>query len=209
MQLERFDPAAEPLLLGQRALLERYADLLAGPGVERGLLGPREPARLWTRHLLNSATVASLIPEGSQVVDVGSGAGLPGVVLGCIRPDLTVVLVEPMERRTRFLEECVAQLRLDNTSVLRARAEDLHGRLRSATVTARAVAPLQRLVPMAAPLLDAGGQLLAVKGRTAAAELADVRPLLGQFQLDGGSLVHCGEGLLDPPTTVVRLRRAP
>jgi len=125
--------------------VEAYAELLAGPGVERGLLGPREAPRLWERHLLNCAGLAELLEPGEVVADVGSGAGLPGVVLALLRPDVTVVLVEPLLRRSTFLEEVVAVLGLRTAVVRRARAEELAGTLLVDTVVARAVAPLDRL----------------------------------------------------------------
>jgi 16S rRNA (guanine527-N7)-methyltransferase len=155
------------------SLAVRYGDGLAGPGVERGLIGPHETERLWHRHLLNSAAVAALIPPVSTVVDVGSGAGMPGIVLALARPDLRVILVESMLRRTAFLDEVVADLGLDGVEVRRARAEDLRKpRLSADVVTARAVAPVDRLAGLAAPLLRPGGQLLALKGAAVAHELA-------------------------------------
>ena len=147
----------------------RYAELLATDGVTRGLIGPRETDRLWDRHLLNSATVAELLPEQGELVDIGSGAGLPGVVLAMLRPGLGVVLLEPLLRRSVFLEECVTELGLDNATVVRARAEDKAAAyIRADIATARAVAPLERLVGWAAGLLRPGGQLLAIKGQSAA-----------------------------------------
>lgn len=147
----------------------RFADLLCNAGVERGLLGPREPERIWPRHLLSSAVLAELIPDGSDVVDVGSGAGLPGIPLAIARPDLAVTLVEPMLRRARFLEEVVQLLHLP-VRVQRARAQELP-RSSCSVVVARAVAPLSELVALALPLLRPGGQLLAVKGDKAEVEL--------------------------------------
>jgi 16S rRNA (guanine527-N7)-methyltransferase len=163
-------------------VLQAYADLLAGAGVERGLLGPRETPRLWQRHLLNCVGLTELLPESALVVDLGSGAGLPGVVLAAVRPDLQVVLLEPLLRRAVFLEEVVAALALGNATVVRGRAEELGGgRLtgpglpadgRADAVVARAVAPLDRLAGWALPLLRPGGRLLALKGESAADELA-------------------------------------
>src|SRR5580693_4530176 len=143
---------------------ERYAEMLAGPGVERGVIGPRETARLWDRHLINCAAVAELVPPASSLIDLGSGAGLPGVVLALLLPDSEVTLLEPALRRATFLQECVTGLALDNATVVRARAEQMAGTLAADVVTARAVAPLDRLASLALGLLKPGGIVLAVKG---------------------------------------------
>lgn len=147
-----------------------YADLLADAGVERGLIGPREVERLWERHLLNSAAVAAAVADGVGVLDVGSGAGLPGIPLALVRPDLRITLVEPLLRRATFLGEVCQTLGLDRVDVQRARAEELP---RGATeaVVARAVAPLPRLLGWTLPLLRPGGRLVAMKGQGAQAEL--------------------------------------
>jgi 16S rRNA (guanine527-N7)-methyltransferase len=187
---------------------QQYAELLATTGVERGLLGPREVPRLWTRHLLNCAVVAELIPSGSAVDDIGSGAGLPGIVLALIRPDLEVTLVEPLLRRATFLGEAVAQLGLPNTEVVRARAEDrATGGARADVVTARAVAPLDRLAAWCLPLVRQGGSLLALKGESAADELAIARPALQRYGGAQPRIVIVGAGVVDPPTTVVVVDR--
>lgn len=177
-------PAVPPALVSPPALASelfgaslplavRYAGWLAGAGVERGLIGPREAERLWPRHLLNCVAVAALIPRGSHVLDLGSGAGLPGIVLAIARPDLQITLVEPMQRRIAFLDEVRSDLSLSNVETRRARAEDLAtARLSADIVTARAVAPVDRLAALAAPLLRAGGRLLAVKGSAAASEVS-------------------------------------
>jgi 16S rRNA (guanine527-N7)-methyltransferase len=168
-------PALASVLFGASLpLAERYSWWLAGAGVERGLIGPREADRLWPRHLLNCVAVAALIPRGSQVIDVGSGAGLPGIVLAIARPDLQITLVEPMQRRIAFLEEVVSDLSLTRVESRRGRADELaNARLNADVVTARAVAPVDRLATLAAPLLRAGGQLLAIKGSTVSAEVSD------------------------------------
>ncbi|MEX2289227.1 MAG: 16S rRNA (guanine(527)-N(7))-methyltransferase RsmG [Mycobacteriales bacterium] len=153
-------------------VLQAYAALLAGPGVQRGLLGPREAPRLWERHLLNCAGLAELLEPGTVVADVGSGAGLPGIVLAALRPDVTVLLVEPLLRRATFLEQVVAELALRTAVVRRARAEELAGTLLVDAVVARAVAPLDRLAGWSLPLLHPGGRLLALKGERADSELA-------------------------------------
>jgi 16S rRNA (guanine527-N7)-methyltransferase len=158
------------------ATLVHYADLLAGAGVVRGLIGPREVPRLWERHLLNCAVVAELFAPGSRLVDVGSGAGLPGIVLAICRPDLHVVLAEPLLRRTTFLTEAVDALSLDNVRVERVRAEQMSGEMDA--VTARAVAPLDRLARWTLPLLRPGGRLVALKGASAGTELQAALPVL-------------------------------
>jgi 16S rRNA (guanine527-N7)-methyltransferase len=180
-----------------------YAGLLATRGVDEGLLGPREVPRLWDRHLLNCAVVAELIEDGDgTLLDLGSGAGLPGLVLAMVLPHTTVTLLEPMERRCRFLADCVSELGLRNVSVLRGRAEDVT--VRADVVTARAVAPLPRLAGLAMGLVRPGGMVLAVKGRTAAEELAAARPVLRRFGARDAEVVWAGHGKVVPATTVVR-----
>lgn len=177
-------------LFGDRVpLVDRYLQWLAGAGVERGLLGPRETDRLWQRHILNCAAISPLIAPESTVVDVGSGAGLPGLVLALARPDLELVLVESMSRRTAFLEEVITDLGLDRVVVRRARAEELRGgALAADVVTARAVAPIDRLVRWALPLLAPTGVVLAIKGETAAEEVTKSWPLLARSGFAEGVL---------------------
>jgi 16S rRNA (guanine527-N7)-methyltransferase len=181
----------------------RYADILAARGVAQGLIGPREVPRLWDRHLLNCAVVAELITGRSgTLVDIGSGAGLPGLVLAMVLPETAVTLLEPMERRCRFLAECVTELGLANVSVLRARAEE--ATLRADVATARAVAPLPRLAELAVGVVRPGGMVLAIKGRTAAQELADAGPALRRIRARSAEVVRAGQGKVVPATTVVR-----
>ncbi|MGH3265249.1 MAG: 16S rRNA (guanine(527)-N(7))-methyltransferase RsmG [Trebonia sp.] len=184
----------------------RYADLLATEGVSRGLIGPRETERLWDRHLLNCAVVSELLPERGLLVDIGSGAGLPGIVLAMLRPSLRVILLEPLLRRSVFLEECVAELGLSNATVLRARAEDrAAAAIRADLATARAVAPLDRLVGWAAPLLRPGGELLAIKGRSASEEITAARPVLSRIGARSAEVLEVGHGRVITTTTVVRV----
>ena len=181
----------------------RFAGILATRGVEQGLIGPREVPRLWDRHLLNCAVVAELIDgRCGTLVDIGSGAGLPGLALAMVLPDVAVTLLEPMERRCRFLEECVTDLGLANATVLRARAEDAG--VKADVATARAVAPLPRLAELAVGVVRPGGMVLAMKGRTAARELADARPVLRRIGARGAEVVRAGQGKVVPATTVVR-----
>lgn len=204
-------PAAEALFGAALPDAERYAAKLVTDGVLRGLIGPREAPRIWDRHLLNCAAVASLIPEAAYVVDVGSGAGLPGIVLALGRPDLTMVLVEPLARRAAFLEETVEALGLGSrVTVVRARAEEVRAMFHvkpAEIVTARAVAPLDRLAGWCLPLVAVGGWLLALKGASAPAEVAEHTEAV--VRLGGGvpAILECGDGLLAEPTAVVSIRR--
>jgi 16S rRNA (guanine527-N7)-methyltransferase len=184
---------------------EQYARQLAGPGVDRGLIGPNEIPRVWERHLLNCAVVASLVPEPCSLADLGSGAGLPGIVLALLLPGTTVTLLEPMARRAAFLEECVGELGLDNVRVRRARAEELAGMLAVDVVTARAVAPLGRLAALAVPLLRPGGIVLAIKGAKAGQEVAAARGALTRLGVQQVEVLLAGSGKVDPAATVVRL----
>ena len=201
--------------VGARESLAAYADLLATAGVERGLIGPREVPRLWDRHLLNCAVAVPLVPEGADVIDVGSGAGLPGIVWGIVRPDIAVICLEPLQRRATFLEEVLTALGLiGRVQVVRARAEDIvRGRgpvtsLRARVVTARAVAPLERLAGWTVPLVAPGGELLALKGRSAAEEVEASRVALERLGVTAVDIVECGAGVVDPVTTVVRAVKA-
>ena len=179
--------------------------MLAGAGVERGLIGPREVPRLWTRHLLNCAAIADLVPRPSALVDLGSGAGLPGIVLALLLPDVEVTLLERMERRALFLDECLEELDLPNARVCRGSAEELAGKLAADVVTARAVAPLDRLAGLAAGLVRPGGLILAIKGATAADEVAAARPVLRRLGIQEVSVLTAGDGKVDRAATVVRL----
>jgi 16S rRNA (guanine527-N7)-methyltransferase len=181
-----------------------YAELLAGPGVERGLIGPDEASRIWDRHLLNCGVVAELVPDRGRLADLGSGAGLPGLVLAMLRPQVDVVLVEPMARRTAFLAECVHELGLANVRIERGRAEELAGKIGADVVTARAVARLERLATLAVGLARPGGQILAIKGASASGEVADAGPVLRRLRATEVSILRLGDGVLDQPTTIVR-----
>jgi 16S rRNA (guanine527-N7)-methyltransferase len=183
---------------------ERYAALLAEAGVERGVLGPGEAERIWDRHLLNSAAIAYLVPHHCTLADLGSGAGLPGLVLAMLRPEAKVTLIEPMARRVTFLEECVAELSLENVTVVRARGEELAGRFAADVVTARAVAPLEKLARLAAGLVRAGGVVLAMKGAGAEEELVKARPVLAQLGISDARIVHAGDPGSGASATVVR-----
>jgi 16S rRNA (guanine527-N7)-methyltransferase len=193
-------------IFGERLdIARRYADLLADAGVERGLIGPREVDRIWDRHILNCAVVAELIEPGARVIDVGSGAGLPGVPLAIARPDLSVTLLEPMLRRTEFLTGVVDELGL-SAAVVRGRAEEptVVSTIGEAdAVVSRAVADLQKLTRWCAPLLRPGGRMLALKGDRAEAEVAEHRSGMARLGVGEVEVVRCGTSYLIPPTTVV------
>ena len=180
----------------------RYEEWLATAGIERGLLGPREVPRLWERHVLNSAVAATLLNAGESVVDVGSGAGLPGIPLALARPDVTVVLLEPLARRAAFLDEVVADLEFGpRVTVVRGRAEEIvRERTRYDVAVARAVAPLDKLAAWCLPLLAYGGRLLAWKGDRAEEEIAAAPALRARVD-------RVGQGLVDPPATIVTVVR--
>lgn len=186
-------------------LAERYAAWLADAAVVRGLVGPREVPRLWERHLLNCAVLAEVLPRSATVADVGSGAGLPGLVLAIARPDLQVTLIEPLLRRTTFLSAVVADLGLDNVEVVRGRAEALHGRRRFDAVTSRAVAPLARLLEWSMPLVAPTGSMVAMKGSSVASEIEDARPTLRQLGCGEPEVRVLGAEVLDSATVCVRV----
>jgi 16S rRNA (guanine527-N7)-methyltransferase len=205
-------PAAEAMFGDRLPLAGAYAHVLATDGVVRGLIGPREAPRIWDRHLLNCAAVAELVPAGARVVDVGSGAGLPGLVLALSRPDISMILIEPLARRAAFLLEAVDRLSLGGSvTVLRARAEEAAeqrgGPPLADIVTARAVAPLDRLVEWCLPLAVVGGRMLALKGSSAGEEVAQHQKAVEQAGGGAPAVRHCGVGLIDPPTTVVEVVR--
>ncbi|MDQ2628676.1 MAG: 16S rRNA (guanine(527)-N(7))-methyltransferase RsmG [Actinomycetota bacterium] len=188
----------------------RYAELLAGPGVERGLLGPREVDRIWERHLLNCAAVAELLEPGERAADIGSGAGLPGMVLAIVRPDLQLVLVEPLLRRSDFLREAVEELGLENVDVIRGRAEDRDVRDQAGerdAVVSRAVASLDKISRWSLPLLRIGGRMLAMKGERAQDEVDEHRRVMIGLGANDVRVVRCGVDYLTPPATVVMARR--
>ncbi len=189
---------------GRLDLAVRYADLLATDGVTRGLIGPREVPRLWDRHLLNSAVLSEQVAEGATVADIGSGAGLPGLVLAIARPDVTVTLVEPLLRRTTFLKEVVRDLGLD-VRVVRGRADQLHDIERFDVVTSRAVAPLDRLLGWSMPLVSPNGALVAMKGSRAEQEIEDAALALEQWGCATPEVHELGSGSLPSTTRAVRV----
>jgi 16S rRNA (guanine527-N7)-methyltransferase len=198
------DARAELFGIGAETI-SRYVDILASRGIEWGLVGPREGDRLWERHILNSVAAAELFPQGASVVDVGSGAGLPGIPLAILRPDLRVVLLESLLRRARFLEETVAELGLaDRVAVVRGRAEEHRGAYD--VVTCRAVAPLPRLVEWCLPLVGRAGRLVALKGSSAEEELAASAQLLARHGVRGAARAVRVPGT-DETTWVVELCR--
>lgn len=199
-------PDAAATVFGDRADAARtYAEILAGAGVERGLIGPREVDRIWDRHVLNSAAVGELLAPGERLADIGSGAGLPGIPLALARPDLEVTLIEPLLRRSEFLHEVVEELGLAVT-VVRGRAEERSVREQvgeADAVVSRAVASLDKLTKWSLPLLRVGGRMLALKGERAEDELRAHRRVMESLGAVDERVVRCGADYLSPPATVV------
>jgi 16S rRNA (guanine527-N7)-methyltransferase len=183
----------------------RYAELLATEGTVRGLIGPREVPRLWERHILNCAALVDLIPQGADVCDVGSGAGLPGLVLAIARPDLRITLVEPLLRRTTFLSEVIGELALEGVEVIRGRADLLHGQHEFDVVTSRAVAPLGRLLQWSMPLVSSGGVAMAMKGSSAATEVVASRRVWRALGCTDPEVLEVPVPGSEEPTFVVRV----
>ncbi|MBK0418728.1 16S rRNA (guanine(527)-N(7))-methyltransferase RsmG [Leucobacter sp. CSA1] len=201
------EPAAAAELAGPRIdVLRSFADDLGRRGEELGLIGPLEPPRLWTRHLLNSAVLAPLIRDGARVADIGTGGGMPGLVLAIVRPDARFLLIEPMERRCNWLNEQIERLRLDNVEVRRGRAEEFHGAFEVDQVTARAVTALRKLLPLTAPLLRDGGEMLFLKGTSVENEIAAAEKTLRKHRVSDVSVEELGGGLLSETTRVLRAR---
>lgn len=199
------EPASAAVVFGDRIGQARaFTAALAQHGEERGLIGPLEPPRLWTRHILNSAIAAPLFATGSRVGDVGSGAGLPGLVLAIARPDVQWVLIEPMERRVAWLTEQAEALGLSNVEVVRARAEEWREGAVLDAVTARAVSALRTLVPLIAPLVRDGGELILLKGANAANEIAAAEKAIRKYKLSDVRVEPLGEGVIEEPTRVIR-----
>lgn len=203
-------PDAADALFGARLeQAQRYAAILAGAGVERGLIGPREVDRLWDRHLFNSAAIAELVDPDTRVADIGSGAGLPGIPLALARPDLSITLIEPLLRRSDFLREVIDDLGLD-VAVVRGRAEDAGVRQQVGemdAVVSRAVASLDKLTRWSMPLLREGGSMLAMKGERAEEEIRDHRRVMASLGAADVRVMKCGAEYLEPPATVVVARR--
>ena len=171
---------------GQEEAIRAYAEFLITAGIERGLIGPREGERIWERHIFNCLPITQLLPQGASLFDIGSGAGLPGIVIALARPDLKVTLIEPLERRVEFLNEAVAAIAAGGVeiAVIRGRAQDVK---KSADfVTARAVAPMEKLKKISWHMVKTGGSLLAMKGESAATEMVGVKGAeLHEIKLEG------------------------
>ncbi len=208
-QLERQEAwivdAVEVVFGEQTDLAERFVEHLVTTGIEWGLLGPREITKMWDRHVLNCAVVHELLPKGALVADVGSGAGLPGIALAIARPDVQFILIEPLERRVDWLDMVIDDLGLANVDVLRARSEQIVETVDVDIVTARAVSAMKSLIPMTVPLLHGSGELLAIKGQSAANEIEKADKVLRKFKTQHSEVLTVGDELLEVPTTVARL----
>lgn len=199
------EPAVAATLFGDRIDVARsFTNELARRGEELGLIGPLELPRLWTRHILNSALVAPLLEAGGSVGDVGSGAGLPGLVLAIARPDVSMTLIEPMERRVEWLRGEADRLGLENVTVVRARAEDVADEVVLDQVTARAVSALSKLIPLTVPLVRSGGQLILMKGARVDDEVAAARKVILRKRLEDVEVLELGVGVVEETTRVFR-----
>ncbi|KKI21040.1 MULTISPECIES: 16S rRNA (guanine(527)-N(7))-methyltransferase RsmG [unclassified Leucobacter] len=199
------EPASAAQIAGDRIdVLRAFTADLAERGEPLGLIGPLEPPRLWTRHVLNSAILAPLITSGARVADIGTGGGMPGLVLAIVRPDARFLLIEPMERRCAWLSEQIERLGLENVEVRRGRAEEYHDAFEVDQVTARAVTALRTLVPITAPLLRDGGEMLFLKGTSVEAEIRAAEKVLRKHRVTGVSVEELGTGLLAETTRVFR-----
>lgn len=207
LPVETPNEAAVELFALSYSAISHFAQMLVDEGETRGLIGPRELPRLWSRHLVNSAAIAPFVPMNAQMLDVGSGAGFPGMVVAIMRPDVDVHLVEPMLRRIEWLADVVEELGLDNVTLHHKRAEELHGQGKADIVTSRAVANLSKLIPITLPLVRGGGSLLALKGRKAQEEVDQARKLFKKFGV-AKALVHEVPSVMeDESTMVVELKR--
>ncbi|MDA3147050.1 16S rRNA (guanine(527)-N(7))-methyltransferase RsmG [Leucobacter sp. UCMA 4100] len=204
LELEAEPAAASELAGEQIEVLRAFTNALAEKGELLGLIGPLELPRLWTRHVLNSAIMAPLLQEGQRVADIGTGGGMPGLVLAIVRPDVQFRLIEPMERRCVWLNEQIEALGLTNAEVLRGRAEEYHDAFEVDVVTARAVTALRKLVPITAPLLRDGGEMIFLKGTGVDAEIEAAKKQLSKFKMRRPSVEILGEGILDETTRVFR-----
>lgn len=203
-------PSGAAAVFGDRvSVAHQFVAILADTGVTHGLIGPREVPRLWERHVLNCAVIEDAFPPSARVIDVGSGAGLPGIALAIARPDLDLHLVEPMQRRTDWLSDTATRLGLDNVTVHRGRAEELVGVVAAPWVTARAVARIAKLARWCVPLLDGRGTLVAMKGRSAREELETDRRDLTRLGLVDAAVHQHGESVLEEPTTTLDLTFEP
>lgn len=201
------EPSAAAEIAGDRIdALREFTRDLAERGETLGLIGPLEAPRIWTRHVLNSAVLAPLIAPGGRIADIGTGGGMPGLVLAIVRPESRFLLIEPMERRCAWLTEQIDRLALDNVEVKRGRAEEFHGAFEADQVTARAVTALKKLVPLAAPLLRDGGELLLLKGASVATEIEASAKQLRRHRVSGVTVEELGVGQLDETTRVLRAR---
>ena len=199
------EPANAELIFGESiAVARQFTHNLANFGEELGLIGPLELPRLWVRHILNCAIIAPLLTADAVVGDVGSGAGLPGLVLAIARPDVELVLIEPMERRVAWLNSQVSELGLDNVTVLRERAEDVRIGEGFDQVTARAVSALKTLIPLTVPLVRSGGEIVVMKGKSAEAEVEAASRQIKTYRLHNLEILTLGEGVLTEVTRVVR-----
>jgi 16S rRNA (guanine527-N7)-methyltransferase len=205
--VEQEPAVAQELFGAQIHVVREFTAQLGERGEELGLIGPLEPPRLWTRHVINSVLIAPLLRPG-VVGDIGTGAGLPGLVLAIARPDVDFVLIEPMERRVAWLEEQVGHLSLSNVTVRRARAEDVAQEFTLDQVTARAVSAFSKLIPLTVPLVRTGGELVFMKGVNAEREVEAASKAIRKYHLEDVEVLTLGAGQVDEVTRAIRARVA-
>lgn len=198
----------ESLFQGRADLAFQFHALLCTTGVDHGLVGPREVPIMWMRHVVNCAAVADIARGSGDIVDVGSGAGLPGLVLAIALPEQSVTLVEPMERRCTWLRNAVDELGLTNVTIVNSRAEDAAASVSGDFVTARAVAGLSKLLPWMAGVGKPGATIAAIKGESVLNEVRAAMKVVRKLKIEDVEIIHCGTGVVEPPTTVVRAKLA-
>lgn len=207
LEIEQYTPEVKELFGYGFEQINHYVQMLIDEGQIRGLIGPRELSRIWSRHIVNCAAIVDYIPEQGKLADIGSGAGLPGIVIAVMKPDLDVYLIEPMQRRVKWLQDVVEELGLDNVTIYNNRAEELHKKISFDCVTARAVGSIEKLSRWISPLIKTGGKMVLLKGEKAADELQDAKYTLKKVKLVEPKIHKVKSVMNDEKTTVVEVKK--